>query len=101
MVIAVLSIVPGRLHSWSGKILRWPVLGITYLLIGVELVVYIAIRIIIRVAETVFATPKHRALRRKMVTAKSYEEWYQYAAALDLSQKRDKWQQTISDSMSH
>jgi uncharacterized membrane protein len=101
LVIAVLSIVPGRLHSWSGKILRWPVLGLTYLLIGVELVVYIAIRIIIRVAETVFATPKHRALRRKMATAKSYEEWYQYAAALDLSQKRDKWQRTISDSTSY
>jgi uncharacterized membrane protein len=101
LVIAVLSIVPGRLHSWSGKILRWPVLGLTYLLIGVELVVYIAIRIIIRLAETVFATPKHRALRRKMASAKSYEEWYQYAAALDLSQKRDKWQRTISDSTSY
>ncbi|KAG7347069.1 patatin-like phospholipase [Nitzschia inconspicua] len=101
LVIAVLSIVPGRLHSWSGKILRWPILGLTYLLIGVELIVYIVIRVVIRVAETIFATPKHRALRRKMAAAESYEEWYQYAAALDLSQKRDKWQRSISDSTSY
>jgi predicted acylesterase/phospholipase RssA len=101
LVIAVLSIVPGRLHAWSGKILRWPILGITYLLVSVELVVYIVIRIVIRIAETIFATPKHRALRRKMSNAKSYEEWYQYAAALDLSQKRDKWQRTIADATSY
>jgi hypothetical protein len=37
-VLAVLSIIPGRLHGISGKILRWPILGITYLLIAVELV---------------------------------------------------------------
>ncbi|KAL3921897.1 MAG: hypothetical protein SGILL_002500 [Bacillariaceae sp.] len=101
LVIAVLSIVPGRLHAWSGKILRWPILGFTYLLVSVELVVYSVIRIAIRIAETIFATPKHRALRRKMSNAKSYEEWYQYAAALDLSQQRDKWQRTIADSSSY
>jgi predicted acylesterase/phospholipase RssA/uncharacterized membrane protein len=101
LVIAVLSIVPGRLHSWSGKILRWPILGLTYLLVGVELIVYVVIRLVIRLAETIFATPKHRALRRKMAAARSYEEWYQYAAALDLSQKRDKWQRTISDSTAY
>ncbi|KAL3921058.1 MAG: hypothetical protein SGILL_002949 [Bacillariaceae sp.] len=101
LVIAVLSIVPGRLHAWSGKILRWPILGFTYLLVSVELVVYIVIRVVIRIAETIFATPKHRALRRQMSAAKSYEEWYQYAAALDLSQKRDKWQRTITDTTSY
>ncbi len=37
-ILAVLSIVPGRLHGISGKILRWPVLGMTYFLITVELV---------------------------------------------------------------
>ena len=38
LTLAVLSIVPGRLHGISGKILRWPVLGMTYFLITVELV---------------------------------------------------------------
>lgn len=101
LVIAVLSIVPGRLHSWSGRILRWPILALTYLLISVELVVYIVIRLVIRVAEMLFAKPKHRTLRRQMTQASSYEEWYSYAAALDLSQKRDKWQRTVDDASSY
>lgn len=37
-LLAFLSIVPGRLHGISAKILRWPVLGMTYFLIMVELV---------------------------------------------------------------
>jgi hypothetical protein len=32
LVIAILSIVPGRSHSISAKILRWPILGLTYFL---------------------------------------------------------------------
>lgn len=98
LVLTLLSIVPGRLHSWSGKVLRWPILALTYFLIIVELMVYIVIRIFIRVAEILVATPKHRSQRRKMANAESYETWYQYAAALDISQKRDKWQRTTNDS---
>ena len=98
-VLTVLSIVPGRLHRVSGKILRWPILLMTYLLIFVELVVYIVIRLFIRIAETFVATPKHRVLRQQMATAESYEDWYEYAAALDISQKREKWQKdTENDS---
>lgn len=37
-LLAFLSFVPGRLHGISGKALRWPILGLTYFLIGVELV---------------------------------------------------------------
>jgi hypothetical protein len=36
-LLAFLSIVPGRLHGIAGKILRWPILGLTYFLITVEL----------------------------------------------------------------
>jgi hypothetical protein len=100
VVIAFLSIVPGRLHRFSGKILRWPILAMTYFLVIVELIVYTAIRLVIRIAELLVATPKHRALRRKMAQAESYKTWYQYAAALDLSQKRDKWQRTVQDQTS-
>jgi hypothetical protein len=32
-----------------------------------------------------------------MASAETYEEWYSYAAALDISQKRDKWQKTVDD----
>ncbi len=98
LVIAVMSIMPGRLHTWSGKMLRWPILGLTYLLINIELVVYIAIRLVIRIIETLVANPKHRALRNKMANASSsYKEWYRYAAQLDRSQKRNLWQSTTTD----
>lgn len=101
-VIAVLSIMPGRLHSWSGKVLRWPILGLTYLLITVELIVYVAIRLVIRLIETLVATPKHRALRAKMANSSTtYQEWYQYAAELDKSQERNVWQSTTSDETSY
>jgi len=97
-VVAVMSVMPGRLHTWSGKVLRWPILGLTYLLINIELVVYIAIRLVIRLIETLVANPKHRALRYKMANASSsYKEWYQYAAELDRSQKRNIWQSTTTD----
>lgn len=101
VVLAILSIMPGRLHRMSGKILRWPILIMTYFLIFVELVVYIIIRLFIRVAEIIVATPKHRTLRAKMAASESYETWYQHAAALDISQKRDKWQHAVDDNTSY
>lgn len=91
IVLTVLSIVPGRLHGISAQILRWPVLGLTYFLVAVELMVYVVIRLFIRVAEYLIARPKHRKLRRKMAGAKSYPEWYNYALQLDVSQQRDRW----------
>lgn len=100
VVLFLLSIIPGRLHSWSGKILRWPILLLTYFIIAAELMVYVVIRLAIRLAETLIAKPKHRALRRKMAQATSYEDWYQHAAALDISQKRDKWQRSVNDQTS-
>ena len=98
LVLAILSIIPGRLHGISGKVLRWPILGTTYLLISIELVVYVFIRLVIRLAELIVATPKHRVLRRKLSNAKCYMEWYKYAMSLDASQGRDEWQRTVNDS---
>ena len=100
-VIAILSIMPGRLHTISGKILRWPILILIYLMINVELIVYVVIRIGIFVIETLVANPKHRALRLKINEAKNYEEWYKYASQLDASQKRDRWRKSIDDSTSY
>lgn len=100
ILLCVLSIIPGRLHEMSARILRWPVLGVTHFLVGVELCVYIVIRLGILLAEAIVAKPKHRALRKKMAQAKSYEEWYELASQLDKSQKRDKWQSELSDTTS-
>jgi hypothetical protein len=42
-VLWLLTIVPGRLHGWAGRVLRWPVLGMTYLMISAEVSVNIGI----------------------------------------------------------
>lgn len=101
LVIMLASIVPGRLHGYSGRILRWPILMFVYFMIAVELFNYVVIRLFIKLAETLFASPKHRKLRRQMALAKSYEEWYGLAKALDISQGRDKWQCSIDDDTSY
>jgi len=97
LLAAMLSIVPGRLHGYSARLLRWPVLGLIYGLVIVELMVYIVIRLVIRLAEYLVAHPKHRKLRRQMAQATSYEEWYAIAQALDKSQHRDRWLTSIHD----
>mmetsp|Transcript_24265 Transcript_24265/g.50332 ORF Transcript_24265/g.50332 Transcript_24265/m.50332 type:complete len:920 (+) Transcript_24265:174-2933(+) len=97
LVLIVTSIVPGRLHGWTGRALRFPVLGMVYMLVAAELGMYIIVRLTIRIAEILFANPKHRALRRSMARATSYREWYEIAKWLDESQGRDKWQDTVND----
>ena len=101
LLIIIATIVPGRLHGISGRVLRWPILAFTYLMIFSELMVYIVIRLFIRLAETVFANPKHRSLRNSMSTAKSYSEWYRTAKELDYSQKRNEWQKNMDDDTSY
>lgn len=101
LVIAIASVVPGRMHGYSGRLLRWPILVLTYVMIFVELVVYVIIRVVIKVAEGIFANPKHRMLRRKMARATTYGEWYDIAKELDESQGRDKWQRVVDDDTSY
>ena len=97
IVFVITSIVPGRLHGWTGRLLRWPILGMVYMLIWVELAMYTLIRLAIRLAEWVFANAKHRMWRKNMATASSYEEWYSFAKKLDRSQGRDSWQSNVND----
>ncbi|KAL7519081.1 hypothetical protein ACHAWX_003878 [Stephanocyclus meneghinianus] len=97
LFLAVTSIIPGRLHGWTGRALRFPVLGMVYALIFVELILYIFIRFAIRILEWMFANPKHRAMRMAMANAKTYKEWYEIAAALDESQGRSRWTEVVND----
>lgn len=96
-LIAVATIIPGRLHVLSGRILRWPVLALTYLMIAAELIVYVLVRLFIRLAEATFTTEKHRRLRADMEAAQSYDQWYGLAEQLDASQGRDVWRSTVDD----
>lgn len=95
VLLTLLSIVPGRLHGFAARVLRWPILGLTYFLVAVELFVYGVIRLAVRLAEFLVARPKHRALRKQMMEATSYAEWYAYASQLDRSQKRHRWLQNL------
>jgi len=101
LLLGIATIVPGRLHGISGRILRWPILAFTYLLIAVELTVYVTIRIFIRLAETLVAKPKHRFLREQMAAAStSFASWHAIAKELDQSKGRDKWQFSVEDETS-
>ena len=53
-----------------------------------EMMVYIAVRLAIKVLEFVFAS--NRALRKKQRYAETYEEWYKIAQQLDSTQTRRK-----------
>ncbi|KAL7542401.1 hypothetical protein ACHAXR_013404 [Thalassiosira sp. AJA248-18] len=97
IVLVITSIIPGRLHGWTGRALRLPILGMTYMLISVELVIYILVRFIIRGLEGLFANAKHRAWRKGMAQAKTYEEWYDIAKRLDDSQGREEWRNNVQD----
>ena len=99
MIVA--SMIPGRLHGISCRILRWPILFFTYAMITAELIVYIIVRLYIGLAEVVFSSRKHGALRKQLEKTKSYEEWHGIARLLDQSQGRDKWQRTIDDDTSY
>jgi uncharacterized membrane protein len=97
LFLTITSVIPGRLHGWTGRALRFPVLGMVYLLILVELLLYILVRLMIRILEWIFANPKHRQMRIQMARASSYKEWYAIATALDESQGRDRWTRVVND----
>ncbi|GFH57906.1 hypothetical protein CTEN210_14382 [Chaetoceros tenuissimus] len=101
ILIIIASIIPGRLHEWSGRILRWPVLALTYLTIASELVVYIIVRLLIKTFEYMFSTKKHRDLRMRLNQATTYQEWSHLAKKLDFSQSRDRWIHSIDDDSSY
>ena len=58
---------------------------------------YMAIRFAIRLMEWLFANSKHRKMRKSMEESKSYDEWYNLAKDLDISQGRDNWQNNVND----
>lgn len=100
LIVIAASIIPGRLHGLSGRILRWPVLALTYLTIASELAVYVLVRLFIRSLESLFSTKKHRSLRKALAKSSTYDEWLTFAKKLDYSQGRDEWQNRIDDDTS-
>ena len=97
LFIVSCTVVPGPLHHASKHLFRWPILITTYLTITVEMVLYFALRMLIFGLETLFATPRHRRLRKAMQRARSYKEWLKFANELDESQDRTWWLETTED----
>lgn len=101
LLIAIATIIPGKMHVWAGRIFRWPILLLTYLMILSELLVYVMVRLFIRLAEGIFTTKKHSMLRKGLNHASSYHEWYSIAKELDISMERDLWQNSLDDDTSY
>ena len=95
---AIATIIPGKLHVWSARVLRVPVFIITISVLLVELALYTLVRLTIHIAEAVFFFfDKHRALRKELNQAKSYKEWHSIASKIDSATGRDQWKYTITD----
>ncbi|EJU06193.1 patatin-domain-containing protein [Dacryopinax primogenitus] len=74
----------GRAQEWSYQIFRWPLLLILFLIIFAEFYLYVLIRQIVNVFEWVLAwRGRKRLLRRKLRSAKTYEEWKSAATMMD------------------
>ena len=100
LLIALFTIVPGRIHVWSGRFFRWPILLLTYVMIASELLVYILVRLFIFAAEQIFSTTKHRKLRNALLLCETYAQWKDVATQLDISMGRNEWQYSTQDDFS-
>ena len=80
-----------RFNRLSYQVLRWPILVVTYSIIGVELVIYLFLRVFLRAMESAVATPKHRELRRNLRVAPDHESWHESARRLDTSKGSGFW----------
>ncbi|GMH86200.1 hypothetical protein TrVE_jg12350 [Triparma verrucosa] len=97
LFLLILTIIPGFTHGWSGRLLRWPILFLTYFQITIELILYTVLRLTIRVMEGVFQSRTHRRMRGGIWRAKDYDDWLERTRELDESQGRDWWQRTVAD----
>ena len=100
LFLCLLTVIPGFLNVASGKLLRWPILLMTYFQILIELLLYAVLRLFIKAIEILFQSSTHRRMRRKIWLSSDYQEWLDQTRALDKSQGRDWWQRTVSDEVS-
>ncbi|KZT62955.1 patatin-domain-containing protein [Calocera cornea HHB12733] len=74
----------GRAQELSYKIFRWPLLTILFLIIFTEFYLYVLLRQAVNLFEWLLAwRGRKRFFRRKMQTAKTYEEWKAAATMMD------------------
>ena len=96
---AALTTVPLGYNYYTGLALSFPVIWLLYSLAGCQLVLYVCLRLFVRLLEDAVQDPTRRALRRKRDAATSYAAWSALGEALDASQPRRRggWADDLTD----
>ncbi|CAO1618271.1 unnamed protein product [Sympodiomycopsis kandeliae] len=82
----------GRREGLIYSILRWPLLVVIFITIGLEFFAYVLTRQIVNVVEWAIAhRGKKGVLRRKMRKAQTFDEWRETALELDDFMEHEKW----------
>ncbi|PLW06532.1 hypothetical protein PCASD_05381 [Puccinia coronata f. sp. avenae] len=85
-------------EGWAYHISRWPLLTLIGLAFMFEFLIYISVRQIVRLFETLMSWRAHEGrLRRKLQAAQSYEEWKQAALELDELLGFEQWKRSSSN----
>ncbi|TCD69689.1 hypothetical protein EIP91_006706 [Steccherinum ochraceum] len=90
---------PNKGQEWLFILLRWPLLTLIFLFIGVEFGFYILIRQMVNAKEWLSAWRGRKGLLRKRLrNAKSYQEWKDAALVLDEYLGFNDWKVVDEDS---
>lgn len=85
-------------EGWAYHISRWPLLSIIGLAFMFEFLIYISVRQMVRLFETLMSwRAQEGRLRRKMQAAESYDEWKQAALELDELLGFEQWKRNSSN----
>ncbi|GAA96902.1 uncharacterized protein L969DRAFT_96794 [Mixia osmundae IAM 14324] len=79
-------------EGWAYHLARWPLLLIIFVIIGLEFFLYVIVRQAVNVTEYFGAWRGFRGeLRRRLRSAKSYDEWKEHALELDKHLRYGPW----------
>jgi len=85
-------------EGWAYHISRWPLLSIIGLAFMFEFLIYISVRQIVRLFETLMSwRAQEGRLRRKLQAAESYDEWKKAALELDELLGFEQWKRNSSN----
>ncbi|RDB22700.1 hypothetical protein Hypma_010146 [Hypsizygus marmoreus] len=84
--------------DWLFLLLRWPILFFIFLFIAAEFGFYVVIRQLVNTKEWITAWRGQKGvLRKKLRSARTYEEWKAAAVTLDEYLKFDEWKKVDED----
>ncbi|KAJ7068307.1 patatin-domain-containing protein [Mycena amicta] len=88
----------GSKHDWSFILFRWPLLAFIFLFIATEFGLYVLLRQLVNVKEWISAWRGQKgALRKKLRSAETYDEWKEAARVMDEYLHFDEWKKDDED----